>query len=79
MRTSGTERMSSKWFHLAGVKSAKLYTERDQVGKLPCRHHERLSGRSQEGFGDKTPRGMITSLFFAIEKRKTESGLQSIP
>lgn len=34
VRTSGTERMSSKFLNLAGVKTAKLCAERDQVKKI---------------------------------------------
>ena len=53
----------------AGVKSAKLYVERDQIERLSLSQEVQSLGRSQEGFGNKTSRGITTSLYFGQKLR----------
>ncbi len=52
----------------AGVKTAKLCAEQDQIGKRLNAASIKFPGRSLKGISNDSLRGMITSPFFAIRK-----------
>ncbi len=71
MRTSGTESMSgffSSWKKTAGVKSAKLCVEQDQIGK-------RLSQAMTSFWVDRKDE-CSPPVAFPVKRQQTESGLQ---
>jgi hypothetical protein len=86
VRNSGTERMSGAlslelemggFRGAAGVKTAKLCAEQDQIGRRLSAARTKSSGRSLEGFGNKPPRGMMVTVNLARRWAigGTESGL----